>query len=118
MSRAATTALLLGLLAACGEGPESPAQVMTVRRPALDLLELEGWRTPSGGRPEIGVITPSLSQGENSADQRALLVGELIRGLAGGRSTELTLELLARILRNAEAERVTRRLPRSFFAGG
>jgi arylsulfatase A-like enzyme len=76
MNRAATTALLLGLLAACGEGPESPAQVMTVRRPALDLLELEGWRTPSGGRPEVGVITPSLSQGENSADQRALLVGD------------------------------------------
>ncbi|MBL6721241.1 MAG: sulfatase [Planctomycetes bacterium] len=76
MSRAATTALLLGLFAACGQGHEDSQEVMTVRRPAVDLLELDGWRSLSADRAEIGVITPSLSQGENSADQRALLVGD------------------------------------------
>ena len=102
-----------------GVGAENPSSLVeylpalpkeTVRARVHRLLELVQcglW----GERAE----DPRLRQ---ETGERALLVGELIRGLAGGRSTELTLELLARILRNAEAERVTRRLPRSFFAGG
>ena len=50
--------------------------------------------------------------------ERALLVAELIRGLGGGRSTEITLEILARVLRGAKAEEIARTLPRSFFATG
>lgn len=60
----------LAALAGCGE----PAETMTVRRPTLDLLGLDGWRSDAGLVPRIEVITPSLSQGENTADQRALLI--------------------------------------------
>ena len=50
----------------------------------------------------------------HEAGERTLLVAELIRGLAGGRSVELTLEVLSRVLRGSTAAEVSRRLPASF----
>jgi len=50
----------------------------------------------------------------HEAGERTLLVAELIRGLAGGRSVELTLEVLSRVLRGSSASEISRRLPASF----
>ncbi len=48
--------------------------------------------------------------------ERGLLIAELARGLSRGRSVELTLEVLARVLRRPDPARVAQELPRSFFA--
>lgn len=101
-----------------GRGGEDPSALIDylpalpkerVRSRALRLLELVQlgvW----GARGE------SAHEREQAA-RRALLVAELIRGLEGGRSVELTLEVLARVL-TTDARTVERGLPRSFFAGG
>ena len=71
----------------------------------LELIQFGLWgrrNEDAAGRIDLG--------------ERALLVGELMRGLTGGRSTELTLEVLGRVLRGGETRAIRAGLPKSFFA--
>ncbi len=102
-----------------GVGAERPASL-------IDYLPALPKETVRARMHRLLELVQYGSWGERSADpdarretgERALLVAELIRGLGGGRSTEITLEILARVLRGASAEEVARSLPRSFFATG
>jgi len=88
--------------------PAHPKETARARADRLLELVLLGlW----GSRGE-------LAEERRVAAERALLVAELERGLGGGRSVELTLEVLGRVLGERDPDRVARSLPASFFAAG
>ena len=85
--------------------PKETARARADRLLELILLGLWGCRGADAGA-------------RRAAAERALLVAELERGLSGGRSVELTLEVLSRVLGEEDPARVARSLPGSFFAAG
>lgn len=102
-----------------GDGRERPGSLVDY----LPALPKETARARAHRLIELVLLGTWGTRGEDAgsrraAAERALLVAELERGLSGGRSVELTLEVLARVLGEPDPSRVAAALPASFFATG